>query len=284
MRLIDIALQGKIILKSGNIPNPLLDSRIILSLITGLSKEEIIFNPDHKVTSEQEKQFFLLIDQRLRRKPISHIVGYREFFGHDFIVGSQVLDPRPDSEALVELVNQLLLNSLSEDDLSILELGPGSGCLIISILKSNPSVKGIAAEISEEAIKICKQNIVKYNLQGRLNLICSDLFAKVDKLQKFNFIISNPPYIPSNDINSLQDEVRFYEPRQALDGGNDGLDFYRKIASQSSAYLKKGGMVIVEIGQGQEEQVEKIFKSNNFYLKDHKKDLSQIVRVLSFAQ
>ena len=281
--IIDVTKQGLRLLESANIPNPILDSRLILSFVTDLSKEEIIFNPDRQITSEQEEQFFSLIQRRSNREPLSHLIGNREFFGHNFIVSNQVLDPRPDSEILVELVNAYA-KDLKDQNFNILELGPGSGCLIITILKSNPRAKGVAAEISQEAIKICKQNITKFSLEDRLNLIHSDLFTKIDNSQKFDFIISNPPYIPSKEIDTLQDEVRLFEPKQALNGGSDGLDFYKRIASSSASYLNPGGQIIVEIGQGQEDQIEKIFKSNNLHLKESKKDLAGIVRVLSFTQ
>jgi release factor glutamine methyltransferase len=282
---IAIALsKARLLLDSKGVSSSRLDSLILLSrtfFICGIafSKDQIIFNPDRDLSDEQQKIFFDLIERRAEREPVSHLVNKREFFGEDFFVSKDVLDPRPDSESLIELV---LKTFAKTEKFRILEVGVGSGCLIITLLKAFESASGIGVDISEKALEIAQKNAEIHQVQNRLQFLKSDLFSVLNSGEKFDLIISNPPYIPSRDIEVLEPEVRIYEPRTALDGGKDGLYFYKKIAEKSQNFLAKNGKIILEIGIGQEEKITEFFLENGFEFIEAKRDLSGVIRVLCF--
>jgi release factor glutamine methyltransferase len=259
-----------------------LDVVILLSHSLSCSKEEIIFNPNFELNLQQQKNFFELIERRKKREPIAQIIGRKEFFGEDFLVNKYVLTPRPDSETLIELI---LKNFPDRNQkLEILEVGVGSGCLIITLLKYYPNWLGIGLDISQNAINICQNNIKKHFISKRLQLVKSDLFSALNNHQEFDLIISNPPYIEKGEIENLSPEVKIYEPIIALDGGEDGLDFYRRIAFSAAKFLKDNGRIILEIGYGQKERVIEIFNKKNLIFINSKSDLSGIERVLEFKK
>lgn len=266
-------------LKDSNIDNPKLESILLLSYLTSFSKEKIIFYPENLISKTVEKKFFNLVDRRKKHEPISHLIKKREFYNLEFIVNSKVLDPRPDSETLITAISNKFLK---DKNLKILDLGTGSGCLIITLLKIFKSWRGLAIDISYEALNVAKKNSIKHRVNSRLKIKKSDLFSNLNNRMKFDIIISNPPYIPSFEIKNLQPEVAIYEPNLALDGGDDGLDFYRKIAYNIKKFLKKNGSVFLEIGINQEEDVIKIFEKFDFYYINYYKDLSGTIRCLEF--
>lgn len=257
-----------------------LEVRLLVSFVMKISINQLYFQEKLIISSRQKNKINKLIQMRIDHHPIAHLTSCREFYGEKFIVNSNVLDPRADSESLIELVMQ------NYSDLSVqynfLELGVGSGCLIISLLKHYQNSIGLGVDISQLALKIAKKNAKKFNLNERIKFKISDLFSKVSPTKKFAIIISNPPYIPSKQIDQLQIEVAKYEPRIALDGGIDGLDFYRKIAMQAKNYLTKNGSIFLEIGFNQEQAVIKIFEQYNFKLIAKKNDLANITRALHF--
>jgi len=258
-----------------------LDSLILLTHALSLSKEQIIFNPQRQLSEAEEKNFFDLVNRRAAREPISHLIGKREFFGEDFLVTKDVLDPRPDSETLIESVLKKFPNLAQ--DLKILELGVGSGCLIVTLLKAYVNATGIAVDISKKALAVAKKNSEKHQVSSRLKLLESDLFSAANRAEKFDLIISNPPYIPAADIEKLEPEVRIHEPRGALDGGADGLDFYLRIAAEAKNFLSESGKIFLEIGFGQKEKVVKIFTQQEFTLTGLSLDLPGVERVLEFS-
>ncbi len=280
MKISSALAQARLELDSKGVSSSKLDSLILLSHALSVSKERVIFNPDLEIDAAEQKVFFDFIARRASREPVSHIINRREFFGEDFFVSKDVLDPRPDSESLIELVFKTFLDK--NQKLKILEVGVGSGCLIITLLKAYKAAEATGVDISEKALKVCQKNSETHQVKNRLNLQQSDLFSALNHDEKFDLIISNPPYIPSQDIEDLEPEVRIHEPRNALDGGLDGLDFYKKIADQSGNFLKKNGKVIVEIGISQKDEITKIFTQKNSVLVDLGFDLSEVVRVLSF--
>lgn len=279
MKISQALSQAKEKLKKAQITNYSLDALLLVCHVKKFSKEKIIFNPELELKEEELIDFFKLITRRQKGEPISHLIENREFFGFDFFVNKNVLDPRPDSEILVETV---IKNYLKESKLSFLELGIGSGCLSISLLKNFENFNAIGVDISPLALEVAKKNARKHDILERLELKESDLFLSLNKSEKFDFIISNPPYIPSKNIKNLQIEVRDFEPHLALDGGDDGFDFYRKIARNSREFLKENSYVFLEIGQNQEREIEKIFNKFSFELIAANKDLAGIVRVLTF--
>ncbi len=287
---ISLALtKAKDILSKAGVQSPALDAVILLGKALNYSKEEVIFNPNSMLDQAQEEYFFSLIDSRSKRVPISHLIGKREFFGLDYLVNHDVLDPRPDSESLIELTLEIFppKEYLANNNFNILELGCGSGCLIITLLKHYYLALGVASDISSKALGICKTNAISHQIDQRLEFVIGDLFDALKFSQnlnkKFDLIISNPPYIATKDIDLLEPEVRIYEPRIALDGGESGLDFYQKIAINAKDFLKENGKILLEIGHDQENQVIEIFKDQKFTLQKSKKDLSAITRALCFV-
>jgi release factor glutamine methyltransferase len=278
-----LQLAGDILTDKG-VESSRADARIILCFCLDKSKEYVIFNPNISLSKKQEDDFFKLVKRREAKEPISYIIGKREFFGIDFVLGGDVLDPRPDSESLIELIleNFPTDNVKRNNNLKILELGVGSGCLILTILKYLPNSSAIAVDYDKNALKIAQKNSTLLNLDKRINFIKSRWFEKIDKNTKFNLIISNPPYIKTADINNLQEEVRNFEPKIALDGGEDGLNCYREIANEVGNYLSKDGILVVEIGQNQENEVIEIFENSGLKFTKYKKDLAGIIRCLMF--
>ncbi len=282
MKIENSLLEAIEILKKNSIASAILDARILMSFCTSLSREDIIFKASEiSLTQIQKQQYLELINKRAKNIPLSYLINNREFFANNFYVDENVLDPRPDSEALVEMVIEKYKNSV---ELDICEIGCGSGCLIISLLKHFKNWRGLAVDISNKALEIAQKNSINNNVFARINFKESNLFEKIKDDQIFDVIISNPPYIPTNDIENLQEEVRIYEPRIALDGGVDGLDFYRKIAVDSRKFLKSNGSIFLEIGYDQYELVKNIFEKAYFKFIDSKKDLSGIIRVLEFKK
>jgi release factor glutamine methyltransferase len=270
-------VKAREILAAKGVSNPGLDSTILLAHALLVSKDWVIFNPDFKLNEAQQEKFFELINRRANRELVSHLIGKREFFGEEFLVTKDVLDPRPDSETLIEEVLKK-----SHEGCKILELGVGSGCLIITLLKSFKNSVGTAVDISESAIEIARKNSENHQVSSRLKILKSDLFSNLNHAEKFDLIISNPPYIPAADIEMLEPEVRIHEPRSALDGGVDGLDFYRRIAAEAKNFLNESGRIFLEIGRGQEKLVSEIFVKNGFSHINSALDLSGVVRVLEF--
>lgn len=282
MKISDLLAQAKNQLENSGVSSSKLDSLVLLTHALCVSKEQIIFNPDLEPVQNLQDEFFALVARRAKREPISHIIGKREFYGHDFFVTANTLDPRPDSESLIELVLKKIPKR--NEKLQILEIGTGTGCLIITLLLIYKSAKAHGLDISEKALEIAQKNSISNQVQDRLKLLKSDLFLQLKSHKKFDLIISNPPYIESHEIEQLQEEVRNFEPHLALDGGVDGLDFYRAIAKSAPDFLKNQGRIILEIGFGQMKDVVKIFESENFIFEEFNPDLSGTVRALSFKK
>lgn len=280
MKISEALARARQILDSKGVANSKLDALILMTNALSFSKEQVVFNPDLELDSKQQNNFFELVVRRAEREPLSHIIGKREFFGEGFFVSSDVLDPRPDSESLIELV---LKNFPDKNQkLKILELGVGSGCLIITLLKAYKMADGRGVDISKNALEICQKNSEFHQVQDRLKLLQSDLFSALNSSEKFDLIISNPPYISSQEIETLEPEVKLFEPIEALDGGADGLDFYRKIAAEAKNFLNQNGKIILEIGFGQKEKIVEIFTKKEFLFIESKQDLSGVERSLCF--
>lgn len=280
MKISDALILAQKKLQQVNVESPAIDALLLLKHVTSFSKEKIIFNPNLELNENQLENFWRTISRREAREPVSHILEQREFYGLDFFVNNNVLDPRPDSESLIELVLKMFPDK--KQNLQILELGVGSGCLSITLLKNFVNAAGSGVDISLKALEIAQKNSVTHQLQNRFYLQQSDLFANV-VAQKFDLIISNPPYIAAAEIENLAAEVRLFEPRLALDGGVDGLDFYRRIANESAQFLKPEGLVVVEVGHDQKQAIVDIFMRQQFKLKRVQQDLAGVERVLCFV-
>lgn len=267
-QIFEILKSAKLVLKSVGIDSYSLDAEILLAHALGKNREYLIANHFKEI---DDSDFQLLLARRIAREPISQIIGKKEFWGLDFIVNQHTLTPRPDSEILVEVALQLAPQN-------ILDLGSGTGCLIISLLKSLQNSTGIAVDISQEALLIAKANADFHQVDMRCQFIKSNWMEKVEG--KFDLIISNPPYIRKSDIELLQAEVKLYDPIMALTPGDSGLEAYEKIISQAKNYLTISGSLIFEIGQYQENAIIKIANNYGFKLHSIHKDLANINRCL----
>lgn len=265
--------EGKDILTKAGIEESSLDAWYLLEWSAGITRADYYVSPDKELEEEQKKKYLKCIEKRQKRIPLQHITGEQEFMGLIFHVDKHVLIPRQDTEVLVEEGLKKL-----ESGKRVLDLCTGSGCVIISLERLS-KVKGtfIGADISEKALDKAREN-AKLN-GGKIEFLKSDLFDKIEG--KFDMILSNPPYIRSRDIEGLQEEVRVHDPYIALDGGEDGLSFYRRIISKSREYLNDGGWLLLEIGYDQGEAVRTMLEETGFRDITVRKDLAGLDRVLS---
>ena len=255
-----------------------IDSRSIIKEILDLSDKDFIMDIKISLSNKESEYLSKVVLQRLSGKPLSRIFGSKEFFSMKFDINEFVLDPRPESEILV----QKAIDLIQENNLkSILELGVGSGCIIAAILSNSMGTKAVGVDISEKAIMTAKSNLIKNGIKN-FDLVVGDWGLSLDRT--FDIIVSNPPYIKSNDIKHLAKNVKDHDPLISLDGGNDGLDCYKAIASQSTNLVKDKGYILVEIGHDQAKGVEKIFGNNDFLLINKVKDYSKLDRVLIFTK
>ncbi len=278
IKVSDILVKSRLSLKESGIKSWNSDALLLLVKVCNLTKEQIIFGRDLEIDEVVAQKYLEAIDLRAKSMPVAKIIGKKDFFESSFVVSQHVLDPRPDSETLIETV--LAIYKDQNQDFEILELGVGSGCLILSLLKLYNNAKAYGVDISQLALETAKKNAKNLQVDDRINFVESDLFSQIN--QKFDLIISNPPYIPTKELKNLDLDVA-YDPIIALDGGVDGLDFYRKIAKEAKDYLKKDGKIIVEIGFEQHLEVKDIFGESGFLCIKESKDLAQIIRVLIFS-
>jgi len=266
---IETALKkGQLILKDNKIKSAELDSEILMSQAIRKDKKYIILNYNKKIKKKDLKYFDFLIQERVKKKPIAYLTKKKDFWKYEFLIDKNVLIPRPDTEVLVEQILELTKNKAS---MRILEIGVGSGCIILSILKEKKKFFGIGIDISTQSLKISEINSHKLGVNRRLKLFKSN----IDNFNtgKYDLIISNPPYIKKNFLKCLEKDISF-EPVEALDGGIDGLSETRKIILKSSELIKKKGYLFLEIGFDQKNKVKKILENNGFYIKKVIKDLS----------
>ena len=271
-----------------------LESRILLSHTSSLSQEYLIGHADEELSDEIYKKFLELVERRKKDEPIAYIIGKKEFYGRDFKVTKDVLIPRPDSEVLIDTV--LTNNSRhpqqhrhhgesrdddrtrNDDKIKILELGIGSGCLLLTLLSAIPTASGLGVDISEAALKIAQENAISLNLKDRCELRLSDWFKNVTG--KYDIIISNPPYIHESETSVMAPETIKYEPHLALFGG---LDPYKIIASEAHKFLAEDGYIYVEIGYKQSSQIIEIFEKHGYKVTQKHQDIEQRDRVLVFV-
>ena len=274
---------GEHTLKKSGILSSRLDAEILLSSIAGKDRLELISKENLKVSNEQARYFHHLIERRKKREPIAYILKKKEFFSLPFFINSNSLIPRPETELLVEKILSIYKNKKP----FILDVGTGSGCIILSLLDKMPNARGVGLEISKDTIKIAKINAKKVlkNHIFKVKFEHSSIQNFYSK-KHFDVIISNPPYIPTYEIKNLSDDVKNFEPKLALDGGKDGLDVIKKVIYKSKYILKSKGILALEIGNGQYFKVSQILKSNFFrtkyLIKDFKNNIRCILSELNF--
>ena len=269
MNIHSAILEGAKLLKSKNILSANIDSEILMAKAIKKDKNYILINLKEKVNNQNLKIFKKLIKERLRGKPIAYLINKKSFWNSDFFVTNDALIPRPDTELLIECILNYTKN---KNKLNILDIGIGSGCILLSILREKKNFYGTGIDISKNTLNICKINAANLNVAKRLKLFKTN----VDKftLGKYDLIVSNPPYINKNRIKYLEMDVAKYEPLMALDGGLDGLSEIRKVINKSSELIKKNGKFILEIGFDQKNRVTNLLKRKGFYINSIKKDLA----------
>ncbi len=261
---------AKTILKNGGSKSSSLDSEILMSKTLGRNREYILLNLRKNLKKEKLNYFEDLISQRLKGKPIAYLTEKKEFWKHEFVIKNNILIPRPDTETLIEEVFKLTKNKSYQ---SILDIGVGSGCILLSILKEKKNFHGIGVDISKKCISLSKTNAKKLGLINRVKFFQSD----IDNFSngKYDLIISNPPYIKKHYLKYLERDVIGFEPKLALNGGLDGLSEIRKIIFKSSELIKKKGKFVLEINFDQRREVKNLLEINGFYINKIVRDLAK---------
>jgi release factor glutamine methyltransferase len=247
-------------LDTAGIDNPAFDARLLIGHILGLDRAQISSQAGRVLTPEELARIRSFINRRNRREPVARILGVREFWSLNFTLNEATLEPRPDSETLIDVA---MKEFKDRKNVSILDLGTGTGCLLLALLHELPDATGLGLDYTMEVVDQARRNAEDLNLADRATFRMSHWFDNLQN-ERYNLIISNPPYIPSNDIPSLMPEVRNYDPMRALDGGADGLESYRLLIPQLHKYLKPEGVAIFEVGQGQATAVADLFRQNDF--------------------
>tara|TARA_B100001059_G_C17798143_1_gene564412 strand:+ start:137 stop:979 length:843 start_codon:yes stop_codon:yes gene_type:complete len=274
----ELIKSGAKLLKKNNIPTHLLDAELILSNLLNQSRENLLISNEKKLSKKIINRFHKQITRRSKKEPLAYIVNKRDFWKSKFYVNSNTLIPRPETELLVEKIINYYKNSRP----FILDIGTGSGCILISILQEVKKGKGIGLDVSKKAIHIAKKNATALSVINRIKFINKPIDFNL--MMKFDLVVSNPPYILSGDIKNLSEDIKKYEPIVALDGGKDGLDVLRKVIYKAKDILKIKGMLALEIGHRQYKKVSQILKKYNFrekiLIKDFKNNIRCIISVL----
>jgi len=284
------------------VESPRLQTELLLAHLLKLPRVKLYLNFERVLTPVETDALRELVKRRGQREPLQHITGSTSFCGLEVAVNRHALVPRPETELLAELgwqflqgragspqpaangradlpVGQDAQQRVPTESASALDLGTGTGCIAIALAVKCPAARIMATDVSTDALALAKENAAQIGVAGQIEFLQGDGFAALQNV-RFDLIISNPPYIPSAEIAALQPEVRDSEPRNALDGGADGLDFYRWIASQAATFLKPGGKIMLEIGDGQAEAVRRIFENEKWIVEAVKEDYSQRARIL----
>ena len=272
MNTLELINLGSRELKNRNIMSHQLDAEIILSKVLNKKREKLLVSLDKKIISKKISEFYSLIHRRALREPIAYIFNEKEFWSKKFEVTKDTLIPRPETELMVEK----LIKIYQDKNISILDLGTGSGCILISLLSDLRKSKGVGIDISEKALIIAHKNAKIHRVKNRIKFfkICLEDF----NIRNFDLIVSNPPYIKSRTIKNLDEDIKKFEPKIALDGGNDGLDLIKKVIYKARVILKKNGLLAIEFGNEQKKQVSKILIKNNFRIEHNIRDFKDNTR------
>ena len=274
MNTLELINAGSSRLKSKNIFTHKLDSELLLSEVLKKTREEILINLNAKMSQIDIIKFKNLINRRAKKEPIAYILKYKEFWSKKFQIDRSTLIPIPETELMIEY----LINIFKRKKINILDIGTGSGCILISLLAELINSKGIGVDISEKALIIANKNVLNHKLSNKVKLLNRSFEKIYDK--KFDLIVSNPPYIKTSDIKNLAEDVRNFEPKIALDGGNDGLDLIKKVIYKSTYILKLDGLLALEIGNNQYKKVSNLLIRNKFKIVKKVKDYRDNIRCL----
>ncbi len=281
MKFNDLIKVGEKFLEKKNILRPKYESILLFSKVNKINSNNYYVNTKKKISKTKVNIFLKKISMRGIGKPISKIIGKKEFYSREFFVNSNTLDPRPETELIIDLIKNYEMKR--PKPLKILDLGTGTGCIIISLfleLYKKINISCDAIDISDDALKVAKKNAIRHNVSSKINFYKSNWFSNIK--HKFDIIVSTPPYIKKSEINFLPSEVKNFDPEISLCGGWDGLDSFREIANGAKNFLKKDGFIYVEVGNNQSKKVKKIFEGKKFATFDVVKDLSNMKRVIIF--
>lgn len=282
MKLSALHAESRASLAEGRITDAHLDARLLVEHFSQTSLTDAIARPDLPVDEEKVAAIRAALVRRLAGEPVHRIIGFREFYGLKLFLSSETLEPRPDTETLVDAVLPRLRQIVAREGVCrILDLGTGTGAIALALLAELPQAHATAVDISPNALATASRNALENGLSDRFQPVRSDWFEKISGT--FHAIVSNPPYISTEELVTLQDEVRKHDPAKALDGGPDGLDAYRKIAEASLGYLEDGGFVGVEIGHRQKADVIRLFEDRSYRLLEARQDFGGHDRALVFA-
>lgn len=274
--------------QAAGIDSASLDARLLLCHGGGFSFEEYLLNPETEISGADEERLEAVERRRVLREPVSRIIGLRGFWQHDFLLNDATLDPRPDTETLVQAVLDLSADETRES-FRVLDLGTGTGCILLSLLSEIDEAYGVGVDISFDAVTLARENAFRVGVDERVSLFVGSWAKAINWQKSFDFVVSNPPYICSGDIGRLEPEVTQFDPVRALDGGASGLLAYEDIVEQISGLLKPRGWVLFEVGDGQAEQVEELLVDRGFdvklgHCKANLKDLAGRQRVVAGRQ
>ncbi|OGP72016.1 MAG: protein-(glutamine-N5) methyltransferase, release factor-specific [Deltaproteobacteria bacterium RBG_16_50_11] len=284
MTVLEILNRTTKYLKDRQVESPRLNAELLLAHSLNFTREGLYTHLQDSFKEEEKKKFERLVERRISGEPLQYLLGHQEFWSIDLKVDPRVLIPRPETELLVEQSLLLLKEPCVQDGLSVLEIGTGSGAISVALAKEREDLLIVATDVSREALLLARENALLADVVSRIQFIQGDLFAPFrlsKKKEPFDLILSNPPYVNRSDIRGLAREVKDFEPILALDGGEDGFAFYRKILPQAASYLRKGGWLLLEAGQGQGEKVsEMIMSEGHFQRPELVQDFSGIERVV----
>ncbi len=269
-------------LAASGIPDARVDVEWLLEHVTAIRRLELPLNYSRELNEPEWSLYLELIQRRGRREPLQHILGSVNFLGHDIQVSKSALIPRPETERLAELAIERLRALDSDGPLRVLDFGTGTACLAIALVKALPDLAATALDISASALDLARTNLIANDVSERVELVESDGFTNLAAERQFDLVVSNPPYIPRADIRELQQEVKDFDPHLALDGGQDGLNFYRDLAAQGKRYIVPEGGLMLEFGDGQTEAIQAIFNQAGWAQGTSHHDLCDRSRFLEF--
>ena len=279
MTVLEIIQRSADFLTKKGVESPRLQAELLLAHVLKLPRMKLYLNFERILAPAEMDTLREMVKRRGQREPLQHIVGSTSFCGFEIAVTRHVLVPRPETEILAEL-GWGFLSTLNSHPATCLDFGTGSGCLAIALAAKCPPARVTALEVSAEALTIARQNLARHGLAERVQLVQGDGFAGLPAGASIDLIVSNPPYIPSAEIATLEPEVRDFDPRGALDGGPDGLDFMRRLAIEAGAFLATGGRLMLEFGDGQADAARELFARQNWIVDSIREDYSQRARFL----
>ena len=283
MTVLEVIKKSSEFLAKKGVDSPRLQTELLLAHQLKLPRMKLYLNFERVLSPSELDSLRALVMRRAQREPLQHIIGSTSFCGLEMVVNKHVLIPRPETELLAELGWQFL-STINSAPSTCLDFGTGSGCIAIAIAVKCPTARIVALDISADAITVAKQNATTSGVSDRVEFRCGDGFTTLNGADKFDLIVSNPPYIASDEIATLETEVREHDPRSALDGGADGLDFYRQLATQAGAFLKPAGKLIIEFGEGQSEAISEIFTAKHWTVESVHQDYTKRERMLTARQ